>query len=391
MDHLSAVQWLFNHAGAVIRYRVASEYPEAQEQTDVETLLKVMLEDVTVKKWLDNLKPYETMIDARQQGKGLGAGGHSSFLHGSTDMNFEVVLPKLAQLGVHAGMAVLDDKTVSWLRLLEAGWNRGTDKVFLDDPHFLSAVYFYYDYQLIIASSLALAGYIEHEAVTQVLRSRLDAIYEVIKDGQYDIYEKPGKLSVHPKEWGDHLLKWDIYSDGNIKLPFIHDICGFAYLRQHADQETKGKISAIIQWMLAPESQRFLYNYGYIRCPDGRGKSVGFKMDLPGYFSHNDADFDPRALVLRCWQMAHFPEAREHPWFQKSMHYLEKFITPDGTYVFPKACLTEASAGGYWMHGWRMGLGENRRNPRWIEIESTFWMLAIFLIIECTGSDGKRI
>jgi hypothetical protein len=331
------------------------------------------------------LKPYETMLEARQQGKGLGASGDSSFLHGSTDMNFEVMLPKLAQLGVQAGIPILDDKTTSWLQLLEAQWNRGADEVYGDGAHFLTAVYFYYDYQLIIASSLALAGYIGHGVVERVLRSRLDAIYEVIKDGGFDIYEKPGKLNIHPKEWADHILKWELYSDGNIKLPFIHDICGFAHLRKDADQETKRKIGTIIQWILAPECQRFLYNYGYIRCPDGRGKSVGFKVDLPGYFGHDHSGFDPRALVLRCWQMAQFPESREHPWFQKSMQHLENFLTPDGTYLFPKKYLTEARTGGYWVHGSRMGLGENRRNRKWAEVESTFWMLAIRLKIEGAG------
>jgi hypothetical protein len=385
MDHSSTAQWLLNHAGAVICYRVASEYPEAREQADAEALLKELPDDATVKQWLDNLKPYESMVEARQQGKGLGAGGHSSFLHGSTDLNLEVVLPKLGQLGLHAGMPVLDEKTISWLHLLEAGWRRGIDEVQLDGGHFRSAVYFYYDYQLIIASSLALAGYIEHEAVGRVIRSRLDAIYEVLKDGRFDIYEEPGRLSVHPKEWANHLLKWDIYSDGIIKLPLIHDICGFACLRKRANKEVKRKIGTIIRWILAPEHQRFLYNYGYIRCPDGRGKSVGYKMDLPGYFGHDDQDFDPRGLVLRCWQMAHFPESREHPWFRKSLQHLESFVTQDGTYVFPKIYLAEARGRGYWIRGWRMGLGENRRNPQWNEIESTFWMFAIHLVIESAG------
>lgn len=385
MDHKRTAQWLFNHAGAIIRYRVASEYPEAQEQTDVKVLQKALLDDVSVQRWLDNLKRYETMVEAQKQGIGLGVGGHSSFLHGSTDMNIEVVLPKLAQLGIHAGMPILDDKTASWLNLLEAEWSKGANEVYMDGANFLSAIYFYYDYQLIIASSLALAGYIEHKTVEQVLRFRLDAIYKVIKDGNFDIYEEPGMFSIHPKEWVDHLLKWDIYSDGNIKLPFIHDICGFIYLRKHANIETKCKIGTIIQWILAAECQHFLYNYGYIRCPDGRGKSVGHKVNLPGYFGHDDPDFDPRALVLRCWQMAHFPESRQHPWFQKSMQFLESFITPDGTYKFPKVFLSETRARGYWIHGRRMGLGENRRNPQWIEIESTFWMFVIHLAIENAG------
>lgn len=377
MDQHRIAQWLFNHGGPVIRYRVATEYSAGQQLGDVVTLTAELLGNAVVGEWLGNLKPYETMVAEQKQGKGLGAGGNSSFLHGSTDMNFEVVLPKLAQLGLRAGMPVLDRKTASWLHLLEAELNRDIQRECLDEGRFLAAVYAYYDYRLILASALALAGYTGHEAVVQILRSRVDVIYEAIKGGNFDLYEEPGKFRVHPKEWANHLLKWELYADGNIKLPFIHDIFGFACLYKQAGAGVKHKIGAILQWILAPEHQHFLHNFGYIRCPDGRGKSVGHKTDFPGYFGYEAQDFDPRSLVLRCWQMAHFPEAREHPWFQKSMQHLEKFITESGTYVFPQGYLIEARSRGYWIHGWRMGLGENRRNPRWYEIESTFWMLAI--------------
>ena len=80
--------------------------------------------------------------------------------------------------------------------------------------------------------------------------------------------------------------------------------------------------------------------------------------------------------------MAHFPESRDHPWFRKSIQYLENYKTQNGTYIFPKDFLTETKARGYWIHGWRMGLGENRRSTHWVEIESTFWMFAIHMAIE---------
>jgi hypothetical protein len=58
-------------------------------------------------------------------------------------------------------------------------------------------VYFYYDYQLIIANSLALTWY-QQDAVDRVIRSRLDFIYEVVRDGSFDIYEKPVKFKMNP-------------------------------------------------------------------------------------------------------------------------------------------------------------------------------------------------
>jgi hypothetical protein len=385
MDHLRTAQWLFQHAGPIIRYRVATEWPYTQLSRDDQSLMTELLETDAVRQWLANLKTYETLHAEARLGLGLGASGNSSFLHGSTDMNFEVVLPKLAQLGLRAGMPLLDEKTLPWLDLLQAEAKRDIDSLSREKDRFLSAVYYHYDYRLIIASSLALAGYTQHEAVQQVLQDRIEAIYAVIQHGNFDIYEEPGKFSVHPKEWTNQLLKWELYSDGHIKLPFVHDIFAFSSIYKHSRHELKRKIDAIVEWVLSSEHQGFLYNFGYIRCPDGRGKSVGFKMDFPGYFGFDTPDFDPRSLILRCWQMAHFPSAREHPWFQQSIRHLESFATDQVTYIFPKRYLTENKSTGYWVHGSRMGLGENRRHRQWREIESTFWMLAIQLAMQASS------
>jgi hypothetical protein len=382
MDLDRTAHWLFAHGGPVIHQRVAVEYKGAFPPADVEALQRDLLANAAVRQWLDNLKSYETLVEERRQGTGLGAGGHSSFLHGSTDFNFEVVLPKLAQLGLRAGIPQLDEKTNSWLNLLANEVEKDYARIFPDDSQFLSRVYSYYDRRLIVASSLAVAGYAHHKSVKQVILSRLDAIYELVKKGTFDIYEEPGRFKVSPKAWANHLLKWELYADGNIRLPFTHDIFGFTALYPGADRLAKHKIDTIIQWILAPEHQHFLYNYGYIRCPDGRGKSVGHKINFPGYFGFDSPDFDPNGLVLRCWQMARFPDASAHPWFRNSMQHLMRFKSDRGTFIFPAPYLPEARNRGYWINGDRMGLGENRRNPRWCELESTFWMFAIQLAIE---------
>lgn len=67
------------------------------------------------------------------------------------------------------------------------------------------------------------------------------------------------------------------------------------------------------------------------------------------------------------------------------MRHLEGFETDQGTYIFPKRYLTDNKSTGYWVHGSRMGLGENRRHRQWREIESTFWMLAIQLAMEVSS------
>jgi len=86
--------------------------------------------------------------------------------------------------------------------------------------------------------------------------------------------------------------------------------------------------------------------YAYIRYPSGRGKHVGDNMIFPGYFGFESPGFDPKPLVLRCWQMAHFPKAKEHSWFRESINHLESYITERGTYIFPSEYLTEVSDRG---------------------------------------------
>lgn len=382
MDHYSIARWLLDHGAPVIRYRIATEFAAALPALDLEALRADLLQDPIIINWLNNLESYAVLADKQRRGEGIGDRGNSSFLHGSTDMNIEVVLPKLAQLGLRAGMPILDEKTSSWLQFLETELKKIPDQIYSRDTQFLSIVYSYYDNRLIIASALAQAGYTQHKAVAHVVQSRLDGIYEAVTPGRFDIYEEKGKYSVHPKAWAEHLIKAELYADGDIRLPFIHDICDFALIYKNAGAEAKHKIDTIIDWILAPEHQTFLYNYGYIRCPDGRGKSVGHKMNFPGYFGFDTPGFDSRSLVFRCWQMAHFPQARAHFWFQDSLHHLEHFATAPGIYAFPPNYLPEASGNGYWIHGSRMGLGENRRDPLWRTVESTFWMFVIRMLSE---------
>ena len=364
------VLWLMQNGGPVIQYRTATELA-GDLDVDVAPLEQKLLESKDVNFWLDKLISYEVRIEQTKKRV-----INSSFMHGSRDFNIEVVLPKLAQLGLHAGMNVLDERTDSWLQVLEQALEASYDDIYADDKRFLSQVYLHYDNQIVVGASLALAGY--YDSVVQThLNRRLNSIYETVKAGTYDIYEEPSKYDIHPGEWGDHILKWQLYHDGDIKLPFVHDVFGFAIMyRRTNDMVITDKIDTVIRWILRPEHQRLCYNFGYIRAPHGLGKSVGWKVDLPGYEGF-DLRFDPIDLLIRCWMMAHFKPARNHQWFTNCIKHLESFVTNKGTYIFPSRYITERGNRGYWVFGARMGLGENRRRRVWRELESTFWMLKI--------------
>lgn len=237
MTNGTILKWLFDNSGPVIRYRLASMFNDLTH--DTETLRIELLRNAAVKKWLDNLKSFEYMAEQRDKGTGLGIGGHSSFLHGSKNLNIEVVLPKLGQLGLYAGIPVLDEKTLSWRNYLRKHLQNTYTADYSDDGEFHHKVYSWHDHRLIIASSLALAGYGADESVIKVTQSRLDTIYETVKTGTYNIYENPDEITVRPSEWKNHIVKHELLPDGNIRLPFIHDICCFGILYPDADRETK--------------------------------------------------------------------------------------------------------------------------------------------------------
>lgn len=376
MDN-GAVQWLFDHAGPSIRYRLFREFGFQPPGISVDTLRDDLLKDATVCKWLDNLQSFEFMDEQRRLGRGLGEGGHSSFMHGSKSMNFEVVLPKLAQLGLHAGIPVMDEKVASWLNTLQRFLDTQYNTDYTDDGEFHHNVYSYHDGQMIVATSLAQAGYADEPPVKNFLYKRLDTVYNTVKTGSPDILEAPDKVKIRPRHWDSCAMKYELFAGGEIKLPFVHDIFGWTTIYGQADSAARKKIDIIINWLLAPEYQSLPINFGFIRYPSGRGKTVGLRTNLPGYDGLTSGRFDQRALVLRCKQMAHFPSAQKHPWFRSALNHLESFRTPQGTYICPSDYLEEVSQQGRWAEGYRMGLGENRRNPLWRELESTFWMQSI--------------
>lgn len=74
--------------------------------------------------------------------------------------------------------------------------------------------------------------------------------------------------------------------------------------------------------------------------------------------------------------LAHFPAARKFLWFQKGMQILETYQTERDTFRFLSTYLVEKKA-GYHVGGENMELEDNHKNPKILELESTFRMLLI--------------
>jgi len=74
---------------------------------------------------------------------------------------------------------------------------------------------------------------------------------------------------------------------------------------------------------------------------------------------------------------ARFASARNSQWFKEGLERLEGYRTPQGTYSFPRDLLIEKKNSYFFYGGAHMGLGEDRRLAKVLELESTFWMMKI--------------
>ena len=167
---------------------------------------------------------------------------------------------------------------------------------------------------------------------------------------------------------------------GESLLPSIHDVYGLAHLPPDSGEEGRDeKISAVVDYVLRPEYQALRPDYGYFYVDGGRRRrcySMGWGVHLPGYHGFDFRDGMARYFVQRVELMARFPLARSHRWFRESLQHLESHRTERGTYIFPGRYLRELRQ-GYYVTGAYMGLEEDRRSRRALEIESTLRMLTI--------------
>jgi hypothetical protein len=338
--------------GPAIRYRTATELLAEPRQRDIAPLQSALLTSGTVQQGLANLGPDMS----------------PSQLHGSKSTCFENAAAKLTLLGCRAGMAPLDERMASARQWLAA---RAATPPSWGELDF---------YRMLVASRLAAAGY-EDEELCTIVRKRLAVLAAWARQGSYAIYIDQDTYGGFPAAFRRRsLINPALYPEGVSRLPTIHDLYALAaspWLL--ADAETARDVDAVVSYILHPDYQRLEASYGIIVTPKRRYYSMGWDIKLPAYDGLERMGTKAGLLVQRLELMAHFSIARRHPWFRESWAHLQSWVTDEGTYRFPGGYLRE-SRGGYWVNGNAMGLEENRRRRRAIELESTFWMAKLAVL-----------
>lgn len=361
------IQWLLDEGGPVIRYRTLVESAGCGAPADCESVLNAVLQTEKTQ-WLlaqlDHFGPI-THVDIRV----LNA------LHGMKPTCLENIIPRLLERGLRAGIAVFDEKMERFRHYVD---NPLVHKA-LDDPAHPTveggrAVFI----ATVLASYFMRGGY-AYDEMTQFVQRRITSLSRLAAKKTYDIYLTEAELADLPKQWaGKPIINPDMDPmSGTTPLPLIHDLFAFAYIPAECLTDSmRRQLDDIVIYVTDERYRAFPPGYGYIWSEANRRTcyACGWNLDLPDLDS--DDPYEQRKIVQRLELLAHFPAAHQSVWFQEGMRLLETYRTERGTYCFPATFLTEQKA-GYYVGGEYMGLEDNRRTAKTLELESTFRMLLL--------------
>jgi hypothetical protein len=344
---------ILSRAAVPIRLRLARRFPVKFAQVDRQELESQLLALPIVQTWLARFTRNTGPVD----------------LHGSKPTQFENVIGKLVDLGVRAGMPVLDEKTAPYLRWLEAmeqgslpSWERVTWSGW---------------YRSMVANLLAYAGY-RTESVRRTMARRLELMAAFARQRNFDLYVDPAPYGKAPRGFHNKpLLDPALYPGDQCVLPMIYDLVGmsaFGYtgLVENADE----KIEVVLRYLLDPRYQSA--HPGSSLCwVNKRWYAVGWDVCLPGFFGlEKVSETEWGQFLQRLLWLARFWSVRAHPWFQHALTHLQTFQTAGGWYCFSTQYFPE-KASGYWVSAAYCALEPGRRTPELLEAESTLRMMEL--------------
>ena len=336
-----ADEWLMDHADYPIRYSLMQD----------PSLIAPMLENEEVRAWLGRLSDRALT-------------GDLSNIHGSHDYRYENIIGKCFILGLNAKVPPFDMVMRFFIHFLD----KQTNNIYEEKLTF-GKMYQYRDYETIVACYMPFLGYTGEQSVQYVANKRANIIYGFTKQGRYDVYRDDLAYPGAKKEWKPYIIDPELYKDGNIALPSIHDLILFAGMYRYFDRETKDKVETTIRWIFDDAYSQINNSLYYYAPDDPRYKSKGINngINLSG---------DLQSLLYRCFIFSHFDEAKKSSWFLGAMENLNRCRTETGRFIFPKEMIVEQKD-SYVFNGGHMNVGESKKNKNYAEIISTYWMQRI--------------
>lgn len=351
--------WLLENADILIKYNLNNRSVDIDE----------LLQNNEVSKWI-------SYLSERSRADYIGD------IHGSHDYRMENILGKCWILGLSKQIGEFAENMDFILRYL----NNHIHMNPVSENSF-ERIYHYRDHQKVLSCFLPFLGFADDSAVIYIVKQRIEILYEFACQMRYDIYIDGARLKGVKKEWQPYMINPDLYADGNISLPDMHDFILFAGMYSFLSEEDRNKVEVIVQWLFGDGYRSIIRRYGYFYTPDGNynAKAIIFKLHLLDF---QDAQFDQfdkgefASLLFTVFILSHFKSARKSLWFSLALNYLELYKYPSGHYRFPAYMLTEKSD-SYVIKGGHMNVGENRKNKLYNEILSTYWMERIYQNVSC--------
>jgi hypothetical protein len=272
-------------------------------------------------------------------------------VHSSKDTAAENAMAKLLEYGLRAGVPSFDEKMLPYCDCGEGG------------RYHRSALY--------LVPFLIRGGYWREAAVNEWFMRRLQALHRTAKRREFKVHLDDNETEGVPKAWiGKPVYKPEFSRTGDeypeYPLPTCWDFYAMAHFPK-SDRKVRRTLEEIADYVSDPRFQAIPGGYAWDRSR--RRCHAAGRVCL--------ACFNPERRVLFLELASNFEASRKAGWFQEGIGELERFRTPSGTYRFPSEYLKERPNGYYLYAGAHMGLGENRRSKRALEIESTFRMLRI--------------
>jgi hypothetical protein len=328
--------------------------------TKDKSYIKQFIENYEVQYWLSRLKQ-------RSENTELGE------IHGSHDYRMENILGKCWILGLSKAVPVF----ANYLKFIIDFLNRHIKERGEDKLSF-GKIYSYRDYETVLSCFLPLLGYANEPSVKYITEKRINLLYNFVKQKRYDIYVDVSEYKGIKKEWQPYIIDPKLYADGNIALPDIHDFILFADIYNELNESNRKKVESIVSWVFDPQYMKINRRYGYFYIPGGsyNVKAVIFKMYLIDFKGMAFDNGDLGRLIFTCFILSHFESARKSEWFKIAMAYIENYKTNDNRYKFPKHMIVEKKD-SYVVEGGHMNVGENKKNNKYSEIISTYWMSRI--------------
>ena len=338
-------QWLLENADLPIQINLTKDYVDSER----------LLQNKEVSEWFSRL-------EERSLADNIGD------IHGSHDYRMENILGKCWILGLSKSNEKFAEKIEFITRFL----NRHIQTAPPAELSF-SKLYHFRDCEKVLGCFLPLLGYHDDPAVRHIVRRRIDILYDFTQKKRYDIYIDGSKLKGVKKEWQPYIIDPELYADGNIALPDMHDFLLFAGMYPFLSEADKSKAEAIAGWLFDKDYEKIIRRYGYFYVPGGsyNTKAVIFKLHLPDVGGTVDkGDLVP--LVFTVFVLSHFKAARESEWFTLALKYLDQYKNDNGRYKFPANMITEKTD-SYVIFGGHMNVGENKRSKSYSEVISTYW------------------